>query len=118
MITQAIKDWNTVIDDLPDFISIIDTENRFVKVNKALADFLGAEQDELIGQYCYKFLHGTDKPLPNCPHIKMLKSKHSVTGEINDPHIGIPLLVIAEPILNKNGELIGSVHIAVKCNEH
>ncbi len=117
MITKAIKDWNTVIDDLPDFISIIDTENKFVKVNRALADFLGVEQEDLIGQPCYKSLHGTDKPLPNCPHIKMIELKQQVTEKIDDPHIGFSLLVIAEPI-KENDKLIGGVHIAVKCKEH
>lgn len=117
MLDPAIKDWNIVIEAIPDFIAIIDLNNKFVRVNKALADFLGQGEEELIGQYCYKLLHGTDEPLENCPHVKMMKLKKTVTEEINDPYIGFPLLVTASPILNDNGELVGSVHIAKKIND-
>ncbi|MBL7210455.1 MAG: PAS domain S-box protein [Candidatus Omnitrophica bacterium] len=34
------------------------------------------------------------------------------TQEVNDPNVGVPLLVTVSPIKNKAGEVIGAVHIA------
>ena len=32
--------------------------------------------------------------------------------EVNDPAIGVPLLVTTSPILNKEGKMIGVVHVS------
>jgi light-regulated signal transduction histidine kinase (bacteriophytochrome) len=57
-------------------------------------------------------LHKSDNPWPNCPFEETKKDNKSHTREINDPHIGVPLLVTTSPIFDDNGEFIASVHIA------
>jgi GAF domain-containing protein len=41
----------------------------------------------------------------------MMQEKRAVTRQVNDPFIGIPLLISAFPIFDDAGDLIGSVHV-------
>ena len=85
---------------------------KIIRVNKALCDFLGKNADELIGQNCFEIFHGTKEPWPECPHVEAMESGKVTTHEINDPHIGKPLLITCSPFYNEEGNLIGSVHLA------
>jgi PAS domain S-box-containing protein len=112
LLENVARHWRNTFDSIPSFVSVHDKEFKFVRVNKKLADFVKAKPKELIGRYCYEIFHGTEGPLPNCPHTKMLKSKETVTLEIDDPHIGCPLQVTVSPIFDGNSEIIAGVHIA------
>lgn len=106
------QDWHNTFDALTDFVAVLDTEFRIVRVNRAMADFLKQSPEKLIGQHCYKLMHGRSAPWEGCPHEQMLREGKAVTHEVNDPFAGIPLLVTASPVFNEAGELTGSVHIA------
>ena len=46
------------------------------------------------------------------PPQRLFGTKQSVTKEINDPNLGIPLLVTTSPILDEEGEVAQVIHIA------
>ncbi len=120
MVTTTIADiinketgiWIKIFNAITDFVYIQDPDFRFVMVNKALADFLGKDPKELIGKHCYKCIHKRDTPWPSCPCYKAMKFRKPFSEEVDDPNIGIPLLVTSSPIFDDDGELMGSVHIA------
>jgi len=47
--------FQTLIDNIPDYIYIKDSKSRFIMVNKAMADFLGAKPDDFIGKTDFDF---------------------------------------------------------------
>jgi len=55
---------------------------------------------------------GTKGPWCNCPATKTFKTKTSVTEEINDPNLGMPLLVTTSPILGEQGNVVKVIHVA------
>ncbi|MBI5055664.1 MAG: PAS domain S-box protein [Nitrospirae bacterium] len=112
LLKRAATEWQHTFDSISDFVSVHDKDFRCTKVNKALADFKGIKPEDLVGEHCYKIFHGTQGKWPECPLDKMLKSKRTETVEIDDPHIGRPLLVTVSPILDDKGEVTGGVHIA------
>lgn len=114
---KSEMEWSKTFNSISDFVSVHDKDFKFVKVNKALADFLGMKPEELIGKYCYKVMHNRTDPWPDCPHAKTLKLKIAVTENVNDPNIGCPLLVSTSPVLDENGELVETVHIAKNITE-
>ncbi|MBL7148074.1 MAG: PAS domain S-box protein [Nanoarchaeota archaeon] len=116
-IKKATEEWKKTFDAISDFVFILDKDFRFVKINKASCDLLKKKPKELIGKRCFEVLHGADKPWSNCPHKKMLLTKKAATEEINDPNLGLPLLITASPILDNKGDLIGCVHIAKDITE-
>ncbi|MEE9594877.1 MAG: GAF domain-containing protein, partial [Candidatus Hydrothermarchaeales archaeon] len=116
-VKRAEAEWRHTFDSMSDFVSVHDKNHRFVKVNKTLADSLGKKPEDLIGKHCYKVFHHTNEPWPNCPYNKTLKSKKPATEEVDDPNIGVPLLVTTSPILDEKGEIIAAVHIAKDITE-
>jgi len=111
-ITQAAEEWRATFDSIIDLVSIHDKNFRLTRVNKALANALQREPAELIGKTCYKLVHGTNEPVPNCPHMKTLVTKQPVTLEFFEPHRGVHLEVTTSPIFDEKGEVAGSVHVA------
>jgi len=116
-IKQAYEEWKRTFDAISDFAFIVDRDYRLVRVNKAVCDALRKEPKELIGKRCFEAVHGTDKPWPNCPHTKTLATGKATTEEINDPNLGLPLLVTNSPIFDNKGELTGAVHLAKDITE-
>ena len=109
---RAGRQWENTFNAISDFVSVHDKDMDFVKVNKALADFFGKSSEELIGRKCFEVMHGTQEPWLNCPHVTSMEKGKTVTEEINDPHIGIPLLVTCSPCKDIEGNVMGTVHIS------
>lgn len=106
------RQWSNTFDTISDFVSVHDKDMKFVRVNKSLANFLGKEPEDLMGSYCYKVMHGRNEPWKGCPHIAAIKKGETVTYEVDDKHIGTPLLVTCSPLQHDDGSLLGSVHVA------
>lgn len=108
----AEQEWQHTFDSISDFVSIHDGNFRFLKVNKTLADFVGRPAEELIGKHCYEVMHGLSQPWAGCPHQAAMAQGCAVTSDIDDPHVGCPLLVTASPILDQQGRVAATIHIA------
>jgi len=106
------RQWSDTFDTISDFVSVHDNNMKLVRVNKALTDFFGKKPEELLGKYCYEVIHCRNSPWINCPHIAASKQKETVTVEVDDKNIGIPLLVTCSPLMHSDGSLLGSVHVA------
>ncbi|MDD5760324.1 MAG: PAS domain S-box protein, partial [Desulfobulbaceae bacterium] len=113
----AEQEWKHTFDSISDFVSIHDSNFRFLKVNKTLADFVGKPAEELIGKHCYEVFHGLSYPWLDCPHRAALAQSIAVTRDIDDPHIGCPLLVTASPIFDERGRVVATIHIAKDISE-
>ncbi|HEX74279.1 MAG TPA: PAS domain S-box protein [Dehalococcoidia bacterium] len=111
-ITQAAKEWRTTFDSITDLVSIHDKNFRITRVNKAFADTFNMRPKELIGKLCYEIVHGTNEPVPNCPHKKAMEHKKPAMGQFFEPSVGIHLEVSTSPIFNEKGEVVASVHVA------
>jgi len=47
--------FQTLINNIPDYVYIKDTKSRFIIVNKAMADFLELKPDNFIGKTDFDF---------------------------------------------------------------
>lgn len=111
-IENATEQWRNTFDSITDFISVHDKDYKFIRVNRALANFLKKEPKDLIGKYCYEVFHGSEEPWHNCPHQKAMCTHETITELVDDANIGVPLQVRCSPWFNENGELEGTVHVA------
>ncbi|MBU1231371.1 MAG: response regulator [Proteobacteria bacterium] len=105
------RQWSTTFDTIPDFISVLNKEMRFVRVNKSLANFLGKDPEELLGQHCYQAIYKRDRPFPDCPHLQAIAENRPVSVEIHESHLGFPLLVTCSPCFHDDGTLLGSINV-------
>ena len=114
---QANKEWLDTFDSISDFIFILDREHNIIKVNRSFLIALKLEEKDIIGKKCYEVVHKLNAPWMGCPHQKTILDKKPHTEEVEDPGIGIPLLVTTSPIFDEKGTLIGSIHIAKDISE-
>jgi PAS domain S-box-containing protein len=117
MLERIAREWRTTFDCIPDFVSIHDLNYKMIRVNRALADALKLSPQDMIGKKCYALFHKTEGPLPSCPHQKALYSGETVHGEIYEPAFGRYLEVVVTPLLDKNGKIIGTIHIGRNITE-
>jgi PAS domain S-box-containing protein len=111
-ITNLAHERNMIIDGIGDILFVMDKNRVITKVNKVCCDAFKKKPEELIGKYCYEIVHGTEVPWCNCPATKTFETKQTVTGEVNDPRLGFPLLVTTSPILDGYGEVAQVIHLA------
>ncbi len=110
-ILQAKKEWEQTFDAVPDLVMLLDKDHRIIRVNKATADRTGIPPEALIGQACYKVVHGATEPPAYCPHNQLLMDRQEHFVEVFEERWGGHFMVTVSPIYNENKE-IGSVHVA------
>jgi PAS domain S-box-containing protein len=114
---QAAQVWQITFDSISDMISIQDTDNRLIRVNRAYAQAVGATPEELRGKTCYSVVHDTVCPIEGCPHRETLETGKTITREIFEPRFGTYFEVTTSPIFSHAGQLAGSVHIVRDISE-
>ena len=108
----AGEEWGRTFDAVPDLISILDTHHTILRVNKSMADKLGVKPAEAVGLTCYEHVHGTQCPPDFCPHAMLMKDQQEHSVEIFEERLGGHFLVTCTPLRDKDGQLLGSVHVA------
>jgi PAS domain S-box-containing protein len=101
--------WDNVVDAMEDCIFLLNADFKVVKTNKALREFLGKTDDEIIGKHCWELIHGTPEPPNFCQIAEMMKSKKRESSVIT--LAGKYVRVTMDPILDENGFIKGVVHV-------
>ena len=110
-ILRAKNEWERTFDAVPDLIAVLDREQRIVRVNKAMADRLGIQPQDAIGQHCYNVVHRLGMPPQSCPHQLLLNDGREHSSEIHEDTLNGDFLVTASPLRDVSGEITGSVHV-------
>jgi PAS domain S-box-containing protein len=111
-VLRAKEEWERTFDAVPDLICIVDAKHTLRRVNRAMAAKLGMTPDQAVGRTCYECVHGRQSPPDFCPHSRVLADQQSHTTEVHEERLGGDFLVTCTPLLEPDGRLIGSVHIA------
>jgi PAS domain S-box-containing protein len=107
----AKNEWERTFNAVPDLIAILDREQRIVRVNKAMADRLGIQPQDAIGQHCYEVVHHLGMPPQSCPHQLLLSDGKEHSTEIHEDSLNGDFLVTVSPLRDVSGALTGSVHL-------
>ncbi len=111
-VLHAKEKWETTFDTIPDIVIVIDSNHRIMRANNTLANRLGVDRDSIIGQPCYKVVHGTSEPPSFCPHVAVLADGKERVEEIYDEHLNGHFQFSATPILDSQRNVIATVHVA------
>jgi PAS domain S-box-containing protein len=115
---QLLADqWQLTFDSITDLVSIQDNDFNLVRVNKAYLDTVKMSAAEVIGRKCYEIMHGLKCPLAGCPHQLTLQTHAVSVAEYFEPKLGIYVEASTSPIFEKNGNIVGSVHITKDITE-
>ncbi|HUL20798.1 MAG TPA: PAS domain-containing protein, partial [Thermodesulfobacteriota bacterium] len=106
------REWEKTFDAMPDLIAIMDGNYRILRVNLAMAQYLGLTTDQCAGKICYKLVHGVDKPPDFCPHTLALADGREHIAEIHEDSLGGDILVSITPLTDEHGRNFRTVHVA------
>lgn len=116
---EALRDmaqeWQSTFDSVSDAVWLLDVDQRILRSNKSAETLFGKPVHEMLGRHCWEIVHGTDQPIPECPVVRMKRSRQRESMELAIN--GRWYQVTADPMLAQNGELLGVVHIVSDITE-
>ncbi|MCK4785264.1 MAG: PAS domain S-box protein, partial [Desulfobacteraceae bacterium] len=98
-IQEAKEEWEATFDAIEDAIFLVDETLTVQRANKGLAKLLGKDMTDIIGQRCYKLLHGMDHMPKFCIRPLVVKTCSSHSVEIWEPHLNRRLRIYYYPII-------------------
>ncbi|MEW6033594.1 MAG: GAF domain-containing protein [Chloroflexota bacterium] len=107
----AKREWEQTFDTVSEGVAVLSLDHRIVRANWSLARMLGTTPKELVGQHCYRAIHGAEGPRDGCVLSRCVAEKR--TCEVvrqEQGQGGRWLQVCADPILDARGEVVGVVH--------
>jgi PAS domain S-box-containing protein len=112
---ECERRWSLTFNAISSSICLIAPDGKILNCNQVTGKLLGKPIGELLGQFCYKVVHGSSQPIADCPTERMKKTKRKESQIIQ---LGERWLeVTVEPILDKNKCLLASVHIITDITE-
>lgn len=108
MLGSAVRHWHSTIDAIQEVIVLVDLDGRVLRGNRALADWLGRSNKELIGQPVLDSLY-RGGPGAAEAMARLLAARERQTFDLSME--GRDWRVTLDPMLDAAGELSGIVHI-------
>jgi PAS domain S-box-containing protein len=102
---------DAAFDVVPDWIALIDADCVLQRVNRSMAEGLGMDEADMVGRHCHELLHGTDQPIPRCPHRRLLRDSGEPAHDIVELTGHGLFEVSCAPLHDASGTLVGSVHM-------
>lgn len=114
-IERLARSWEITFGAINDAVWILDREQRIVQSNRRAGEIFGKSKENILGRLCCEIVHGSGRPIAECP---VLRSKHSLNREtIELPFEDRWFQVTADPILDSEGNYAGAVHIVSDITE-
>src|ERR1044071_4903346 len=115
MTGRAQKEWETTFNAMSDGIFIFDNEGHLIRVNRAGAAMEDTWPHLMLGRRCCDILRTSEGN--TCLVETTLEEDRSVTIEVVPERFNRPLLVTAEPIIERGSKTIGAVCTARDLSE-
>jgi PAS domain S-box-containing protein len=115
MTGRAKKEWETTFNAMSDGIFIFDNAGQLIRVNRAGAAMEDSWPHLMLGRRCCDILRTSEGN--TCIVEKTIEEGRSVTIEVIPERFNRPLLVTAEPIIERGSKTIGAVCTARDLSE-
>ncbi|MDI6687144.1 MAG: PAS domain S-box protein [Desulfobacterales bacterium] len=105
----SLSQLQTAFDAINDAVCLLDMNGKILRCNKAMESLLKKSSGEIIGGFCWELIHGTDKPVKDCPIVRMKKTlcRETLVLEVDDKWLNVTV----DPVIDETGNLTGAVHI-------
>ena len=104
-IPQSIQDFMEET-----IITFHDADFNIIRANETAQKILELPPLEETKIKCYKYFHGKDCPIKECPSFKCQLTREPAIFEIFEPHLYRCIEIRAFPRFDRNGEFIGLIH--------
>jgi PAS domain S-box-containing protein len=104
----ASLQWETTFDSSGDGICLLDKEQKILRCNSRMKELFTLSDEHIIGQSCWKIMHGSEGPIQGCPVEKM---KMSLQREHLETKLsGRWFELTADPLFDPDHSLRGAIH--------
>jgi len=113
---RSDQEKTVILGSISELVAYQDTRMRILWVNRAAAESVGVDPQQLVGRHCYEIWHQRQRPCVGCPVIKARKSGQSQEAEITSPD-GRMWLIRSYPVRDKQGIVKGIVEVTLEITE-
>ncbi|HLJ86044.1 MAG TPA: PAS domain S-box protein [Candidatus Angelobacter sp.] len=106
-ITQSSRQWAEIFDSISDYIVVHDEQFRVMRVNRSLAEFIGARPADLIGLTMRALVSVSSDGQQPCPFCR----SEDESGEYQHPALERSYLVSTSRIHGALNEGLQTVHV-------
>ncbi|MCK4425831.1 MAG: PAS domain S-box protein, partial [Deltaproteobacteria bacterium] len=110
-IQEAKEEWEETFHAIESAIFLVDSTYTIQKANKGLAELVGKDLNEIVGQKCYKLLHGIDHVPKFCLRSLVVKDCCSQSAELWEPNLNRHLRIYYYPIIGSKGDVREVIHV-------
>jgi PAS domain S-box-containing protein len=114
---QTSFEWEQTFDAVSDMVFIVDSEHTIVRANRAMVERCGLARMELVGRKCFEEIHNLISCPGNCPHDRLLVTQETQAIEFEADKLHGIFEVTVSPLLNAEGQMTASVHVAREVTE-
>ncbi len=106
---STIREWRYLFDKTNSAIWILGPDHIILRSNKTAERIFQRSRREMLGRHCWEIVHGTEKPIPECP---FLRTRESLSRESMELPVGDNWFeVTTDPLLDESGRFCGAIHI-------
>lgn len=117
-IARTKMQWEQTFNTVPDLITILDSRNRILRVNKSMADHLNATPEDLVGKNFHLLVHGSENPDGQAASDSIAAySNGNPIIYLSEEQPNAHYLVSISPLNDDRGNYIGSVRVAHNITE-
>ncbi|MDO8056598.1 MAG: PAS domain S-box protein, partial [Candidatus Hermodarchaeota archaeon] len=103
---QAVEEKTLVLDAISEHVIYQDLENRIIWANKAAAESINKNVEEITGEFCYSLWGERESPCIGCPILTARETGDVHENEMITPD-GRAWTVRGYPVKNAEGEVTG-----------
>lgn len=81
----GVKTLYATLDVLPYSVMLVDSHQRILFANRVAARELGISPESVVGQPCFRAVHGCQGPVPGCPLEEAVEEGRPVVREVFNP---------------------------------
>ena len=115
---ESEKSWRDSFNSLDDIMLIVNKDYTIEKINSKGLELFGKIEEEVIGEKCYRVIHGVDKPGEFCPFRETLETgKPASAVDRYEEAFNKYFSIKSFPIVNEVGETVGFVDLMTDITE-
>ncbi|MCX5647613.1 MAG: PAS domain S-box protein, partial [Planctomycetota bacterium] len=113
---KSEREKDLILSSVAEQVLFQDTRHRIIWANRAVAEYVGATPDQLVGRLCYTVFHPRTEPCPGCPVHKALETGEAGVAELPSED-GRYWFIKGYPFRDAEGNIAGAVEVALDITE-
>jgi len=110
---ESEREKSAILNTVSELVAYQDTNHTVLWTNKAAAESVHANREDLKGRKCYEIWAGRDKRCEICPVAEAIETGEIQQAEITTPD-GKVWVIKGYPIKNEVGRIIGAVEVTLE----